>query len=164
MAGKMRGIPESVWTNLSRFQKLSPPERNLFIQAMAFLLLTRIGLRVTGFRRWKALIEQSARPCRRLEPDAQFEVAARITRLVRSAELHAPGIPNCLERSLALWWLLQRAGVEAALNIGARKIESRFEAHAWVELRGRVLNESGDVHRHYACFDAPIAAAEENSH
>jgi len=160
----MTSTSVSVWTNFHRFQKLSRSERKLFFQALAFLLLTRIGLRVMGYSRWKAVIERLARPRWRLEPDVQFELAARITRAVRSAERHGPGTPNCLERSLSLWWILRRAGVEGALNIGARKCESRFEAHAWVELRGQVLNDSADIHSHYTRFDAPIAAAEGGSH
>jgi hypothetical protein len=46
------------------------------------------------------------------------------------------------------------------LHIGARKSQGRFEAHAWVEWDGHVLNDSSDVHKHYARFDAPIVTAE----
>jgi hypothetical protein len=128
---------------------------------MMFLPLTKVGLRTMGFQRWKQLIEHfssSARGMGILEPAYQLEMAVRITRAAHSAERHGLGTPNCLERSLTLWWLLRREAIEGELQIGARKIESRFEAHAWVELRGLVLNDSPDVCKHYARFDAPIAA------
>src|SRR5258706_10193270 len=64
---------------------------------------------------------------------------------------------------MVLWWLLRRAGIAGELHIGGRKSGPRFEAHAWVELEGKVLNDSADVHIHYARFDAPIAASEANS-
>ncbi len=114
-----------------------------------------------GFRRWKQLVEQfsqSAAQRQILEPAAKLEMAERITRAAHSAELHGLGTHNCLERSLTLWWLLRREGIEGELHIGARKNESRFEAHAWVEVRGVVFNDSPDIHKHYARFDAPIAA------
>jgi len=114
-----------------------------------------------GFRRWKRLMElisASDARGRLLEASAQLEMAERIAGTVRSAELHGLGSPNCLERSLTLWWLLRRAGIEGEMHVGARKNDSRFEAHAWIELRGVVLNDSPEVHKHYARFDAPIAA------
>jgi hypothetical protein len=163
----MRSAKGSVWTNWRRFRKLPPLEREIVVRAMAFLPLTEIGLRAMGFGRCKRMIENFSSPVRRrrvLEPAAEIDLAERIARAARSAELHGPGTPNCLERSLTLWWLLRREGIEGELHIGARKSESRFEAHAWVEVRGVVLNDSPDVHKHYARFDAPIAAAETGSH
>jgi hypothetical protein len=61
---------------------------------------------------------------------------------------------------MTLWWMLRREGVEGELHIGARKQGTRFEAHAWVELDGQVLNDGEEVHQHYARFDSPIAASE----
>ena len=156
---------ESVWAKWRRFRKLPPSERGRVLRAMAILPLTEAGLRVVGFRRWKQFIERFSSPSRRrnLEPAAQLEIAEKITRASHSAERHGLGTPNCLERSLALWWLLRREGIEAELHIGARKTESQFEAHAWVEWRGVVLNDSPDIHKHYARFDAPIAAELDGS-
>ena len=162
----MTRTQESVWTKWRRFMKLPSLQRKLVFRAMAFLPLTQAGLHVMGFRRWKELIEHFSPPVaqrRTLEPTDQHEMAERISRAVRSAERHGPGTPNCLERSLTLWWLLRREGIEGELHIGARKSESRFEAHAWVQLRGVVLNDSPNVHNHYARFDAPIAAEWEGS-
>ncbi len=162
----MTNARESVWAKWRRFRKLPPLDREFVFRAMAFLTLTEVGLRVMGFRRWKQLIEHFSSPVPRQripEQAAQLGMAERITRATRSAERHGPGTPNCLERSLTLWWLLRREGIEGELHIGARKSESRFEAHAWVELRGVVLNDSPNVHKHYARFDAPIAAELEGS-
>ncbi len=146
-----------------RFRLRPVEERALIVRAMVLLPLTGIGLRVFGFRRWKELIEQFSPRTRVLsaaKPAAQFEIADRAVRAVRSVELHGPATPNCLERSMTLWWLLRREGIEGELHIGARKSGSRLEAHAWLELGGQVLNDSAEIHSHYARFDAPIAAAE----
>jgi hypothetical protein len=162
----MTSAQQSLWTKWRGFRKLPPLERRLVFSAMVFLPLTEAGLRFMGFRRWTQVIEHFSRsvPQRQIrEPAVQLEVTEKVARAARAAERHAPGTPNCLERSLTLWWLLRREAVDGKLHIGARKSESRFEAHAWVEVGGVVLNDSPDVHEHYARFDAPIAAGIEGS-
>jgi hypothetical protein len=67
---------------------------------------------------------------------------------------------NCLEQSLVLWALLRERGIHAQLRVGVRKGEGGLEAHAWVELEGVVLNDSDDVHGHYAPFDEAISTRE----
>jgi len=150
-----------------RFHKRPADERALILRAMILLPITEIGLRVLGFRQCKEKIENLlvSNPRSRASQSAiPFETAAKITRAVRSVELHGLGTPNCLERSMVLWWLLRRAGIAGELHIGGRKSGPRFEAHAWVELEGKILNDSADVHQHYARFDAPIASAVAMAH
>lgn len=144
-----------------RFHARSPEDRGLILHASVVLSLTQIGLRSFGFQRWKELIERfslSARPAKSLPADRRREVAVRAARAVRSIEVHWPFRPNCLERSIALWWLLRSEAVEGELHVGARRESGRFEAHAWVELDGQVLNDGPEVHDRYTRFNAPIAA------
>ena len=145
-----------------RFRVRPPEDRALILRAALLLPLTEVGLRALGFQRCRQLAEKlflPAPPSPTLSPALQRETALRILRAVRSAELHGPSHPNCLERSMTLWWMLRRRGIEGELHIGARKEGARLEAHAWVELGGEVLNDGADVHAHYARFDAPLAAA-----
>jgi Transglutaminase-like superfamily len=151
----------------SRYRNRPPEDRKLILRATLILPLTEIGLYFFGFRRWMELLEKfslTAGPPQALPAELQRETARRAARAVRSAELHGPTRPNCLERSLTLWWILRRDGVDAELHIGARKEGGKFEAHAWVELAGQVLNDGAEVHRHYSRFDAPLAAAVAESH
>lgn len=151
------------WRN---FRRRPANERRLILRAAFILPVTGIGLRLFGFRRWKELIEKfslsESRP-ESLPADVQRQRAGEFVRAVRSAELHGLTTPNCLDRSMTLWWMLRSDGVEGELRIGARKQGGQFEAHAWVELDGQVLNDSAEVHVHYARFDAPIAAAVSES-
>jgi transglutaminase superfamily protein len=150
-----------------RFRKRPPEDRLLILRAALILPLTEIGLYLFGFRRWKGLIEKFSLPARlpqSLPAALQRETAMRAVRAVRSVELHGPTNPNCLERSMTLWWMLRRDGVDGELHIGARKQGARFKAHAWVELGGQVLNDGAEVHQHYARFDAPIAVAGAEAH
>jgi hypothetical protein len=58
--------------------------------------------------------------------------------------------------------MLRLNRIDGELHVGGRKSQGRFEAHAWVEWGGDVLNDNMDVHEHYSRFDAPIAAAERD--
>lgn len=158
---------ESLPEKWRRFQMRPPEDRALILHAAMILPLIEIGLRALGFQRCKQLVEKlfvGVPPLPTLPLDLQREAALRVVRAVRSAELHGPVHPNCLERSMTLWWMLRRKGVEGELHIGARKEGTRFEAHAWVELGGKVLNDRVEVHQHYARFDTPIAASMAESH
>ena len=150
-----------------RYRKLPQEARGLVLRGMVLLPLTMLGLRTMSFRGCKQLIEQfslSGGSPRRIEAGRQMERRIKIVSAMNAAERNGPWRPNCLERSLALWWLFRLNAVDGELHIGGRVSEGRFEAHAWVEWEGQVLNDSADVHKHYARFDAPIAVAEGDSH
>jgi hypothetical protein len=49
--------------------------------------------------------------------------------------LHA----TCLTQAISLHILLRRRGLESQIRVGVRKETGIFEAHAWVESRGRIL-------------------------
>lgn len=73
--------------------------------------------------------------------------------MVRAAAYRSIGSATCLEKSLALWFLLGRQGILSSVRIGARKSGQAFEAHAWVECDGVAVNEAEEPHQHYAAFD-----------
>jgi hypothetical protein len=83
---------------------------------------------------------------------------ALVARMVRSAAYRGLGVANCLDQSLALWWLLGREGIASSVRIGTRKTGGKFEAHAWVECDGVALNEPEEPHEHYAAFDESFPA------
>jgi len=47
---------------------------------------------------------------------------------------------RCLQRSVCAVWLLRQSGIAARLVIGYRPVP--FHSHAWVEVDGRVVNDS----------------------
>jgi hypothetical protein len=150
------------WTE---FWRLPRGERRFVLRAAVMLSLTAAALRVLGFPRWKRTLEKflPREPASALDADSRLAFARALSRVAEKAERRGPRRPNCLERSLVLWWLLRRRGLPAELRIGARKRDAQLEAHAWVELEGQVLNDSEVVHKHYARFDGPIASAEGGS-
>ena len=143
------------------FRRLDPADRRLAVETAALLAATRIGLRVAGLRRWKTRVMRRA--VRKVSPSPgaeQMAAARKIVRIQERVVRHLTWHASCLERSLALWWQLNRRGIAAEMRIGARKEAGRFEAHAWVEVGNVVLNDSGETHRHFAPFDGSILSLE----
>jgi Transglutaminase-like superfamily len=145
------------------FWRLKGLERGIVLEAAGGLVASWIGLRVLNFNRWRGVMERFASAPAECEASRQVEQAAaarRIAHLESGAARRLFVRTNCLEQSLTLWWLLRREGIASELRIGARKDTGRFEAHAWVEAGGEVLEVSGEEHRHFVPFDGPLESVE----
>jgi hypothetical protein len=60
---------------------------------------------------------------------------------------------RCLGRSLVLWFLLRRRGVDAELVIGTEAPrDGELPAHAWVEVAGEPVNDALDVRERFGSF------------
>jgi Transglutaminase-like superfamily len=146
-----------------RFRRLSGFERAVVLEAVITLPVVWLAVRLLGFRICRAAFEEPARAARNsrfLETDT-LNIAKRIARLevVTAANLFFR--TSCLEQSLVLCRLLRRRGVNATLRIGARKEADRFEAHAWVEMAGNVVDGGGGTeHLHFRPFERSESSME----
>lgn len=148
-----------MWESLQRYKTLDRKSRRTFWRAALLLPLAKASLRWRGYKQTCASLQ------RRL--DANCPLAAspgglsgrvrQTCQMVGAAQRRLPVKFTCLEESLVLWYLLRGEGVAARLRVGVRKVDEKFEAHAWVEYGGEALNQPGQLHRHYAAFDQEIA-------
>lgn len=76
--------------------------------------------------------------------------ATRLALAVSRAARYGLTRPKCLVRAVALQRLLAAHGMDGTIRIGVRRIDGRFDAHAWVELGDMVL---GDDEEHTATFE-----------
>ena len=148
-----------------KLRELTRAERVVLIQAMALFPAVKLA------QRWSRLDRLHSRLARLFghEPqprdDARRGVSANdITRLVGLAARRGLVRPNCLQHSLVLWTLLKRHRFDAAIHFGVRKNnEQTLEAHAWVVVDGRVLNESDQVTNQYRPFERPVVSGQAKS-
>ena len=147
-----------MWQKLKRFSALSRTARGQFLRAAALLPLIALSLRLRGFRKTQVFLERFIFLPLQETSVSDSERADLTSRMVRAAARRTLGRATCLEESLALWWLLARQGVGSDLRIGVRRNGESFEAHAWVDLGGTVLNEPDGAHLHYAAFDAALVS------
>jgi hypothetical protein len=149
---------------MARLRELPGPERLLLCQSLLMLPVISILLRFLGFRRSLVVLDRLSWVCCRLLPlrTAHTDPKA-ICRLVATAARHGVCKATCLRQSLVVWFLLRRRGLPAELRIGARKVEDRLEAHAWVESNGLCLDGTrglaalhGDTPSPFTMFDSLI--------
>lgn len=133
------------------------------MEALFLLPVNAAAFRVIGYRRWHAVlgafISRNPQTSRNVNGPSVLS-PQRIAQLVHAASREGTGTGACLERALALWWILRRRRLPAELRIGARLQAGRFEAHAWVQLDGAVLNDD-EALLQYAPFDRPATGTEE---
>jgi Transglutaminase-like superfamily len=146
---------------LTRFRKvrllraLSRSDARLLARAFVLLPFVSVKLRFLGYRRVAAGAAR-ARGCQQQWPLARERSRARRTdRLLMIAARRGLVGGTCLSRSLTLMLLLREQGIECDLHIGVRMPGEGFQAHAWVEHRGVVLNEREQVANRFT----PIARA-----
>ena len=147
------------WLRKARtFVAMPPVSRRRTLEALASLLRIGLSLRLRGYvptpRRLESALQRN-RP--RPEPGEPLAIAFALHWAVEVAAGNLPYAPRCLERSLALWWMLGRRGLEADLRIGVRRADAGLEAHAWVELLGHQINDGADVGERYAAFEGGIS-------
>jgi hypothetical protein len=143
---------------------LAPDERRLLAWCLVLIPWVVIGIRLFGFRRTKSALDRwSQTPGSAVAPPPD-EAAARARTVARIAGIAAgrgPVRATCLRRSLLIWWLLRRDGIDAEIRIGVRRDGEDLSAHAWVEHRGVPVGETDDLESRYDHFDRDFGAAVE---
>lgn len=136
---------------LRRFAALPGSDRALLARAAGWVVLARLALWAFPYRRTRALADRCARttPKRGAAPE----------RTAWAIEATARRIPKatCLTQALAAEVMLRRDGHRPEIHIGVAKPDrAAFEAHAWLELDGRVLVGDHDLGR-YTRLQPPSA-------
>jgi hypothetical protein len=113
---------------------------------LLWLAALKALLALAGFGgTWRRIRASAVREPLRVEADDAL--VARVEYALALAAALYPGHAACLERSLMLYWYLRRAGVPVEYRMGVQMYP--FLAHAWVEHRGRPIN---DVPEHVQLF------------
>jgi len=132
------------------FEELSWRSRGLLIRAWLLLSIAAPALGAFGFRWTRAVLGPPA-----VTPAGRHDLAEAqaFARIVFAAASRNPFRPNCLARSLVLFRLLRRQGLDAELQIGVATLDGTFAAHAWIEHGGVALAEAATSVQSYASFD-----------
>jgi hypothetical protein len=148
-----------MWEAFRRYKALDGEARRLFWRAVTLLSLTRLSLRLRGFKKTKTELQKklTLNSPQRMVKQNDAETVQMTCRMVRAGAHYGLGRPSCLEESLVLWYLLQSQNIPARLRIGVQKVAEKFAAHAWVEFEGTPLNEGEPVHQHYAAFEGEFS-------
>ncbi|MBT8065090.1 MAG: lasso peptide biosynthesis B2 protein [Gammaproteobacteria bacterium] len=137
-----------------RLSSLSAWQWRVLLMTPFVLGLTWWRLRRSGYQKTLARICMDGSS--QLSPDDQLTLSRETAYAVAGAVKYGPWQPKCLLRSLALAWFLGRKRLPFEVKIGvpgtAVPRDPGWEAHAWVEHAGVVLNDRADVAGEYRVF------------
>lgn len=121
---------------LQSFLRLPARERFLYLRTWLLLFRIRLMLWVLPYRRWRQIAAQMIR----VENERQLErpQVNQITRAVRVMSRYVPQA-SCLTQALAAQTLLANEGQRSQLRVGVTQNGGKLEAHAWVQIDGRVV-------------------------
>lgn len=114
---------------VARFIALPGSDRRLLVEAVATLMLVRVGLRLLAIDRLRIWARHMKAGGRSVDS---------ITWAMRAASRRLPGT-TCLGSALALQRRLSSEGHPSELHIGVARQADSFAAHAWLTCEGRVL-------------------------
>ncbi len=155
----------SIQQKHQKWFELTRQERFILIGAMVLLPIVRI-IRIVGFKRFKKFLSSlPVTSCKTgLDNKPIPESARQAARMVAVAASHIPARFSCLDRSLVLLKLLRQMGIDGELHLGVRKDRGIFEAHAWVELNGEILNDVKNIREQFGPFPSAIMISGHNTH
>ncbi len=123
--------------------QLSPVDRLIFLESWGSVLGFWLALRWKSF---DSLSEsQFLIPSKKVVKSASLDFGQHVYKLLGwAAQVHIFPM-TCLEKSLALNWMLKRRGIQTQVKIGAQKVSAGIAAHAWVEMNDQVVGEAESV-------------------
>lgn len=137
-----------------RLRDLSAAQWVGVVQTAGLLPLVRFSLWRRGFGVTSVRLAARSDGRIRSRPDTFTADLAEAVALVAGRPLIGS---RCLARSLVLWFLLRRRGVDAVVVIGAATPEgTTLPAHAWVEVAGEPVNDRADIGEHFGRFDLSL--------
>jgi hypothetical protein len=133
-----------------RWRQLAVGERFTLLKALFLLPLAGLLLRLFRYQSVFSALQRII-PVKKREAGAEFMAEAlRTAELVNIAAWRGLYDATCLRRSLVLWLMLRRRGIDSSLRVGVRMEEGVFAAHAWVEWQDTVLNDAADIGERFA--------------
>ena len=126
---------------ISRFFALSCHDKMAFIEALFFLLISKLIVITMPFRKaaqlMGALNVEPVADITQLKPAK----SARVKLFVAMGAANVPWNSVCLDQALAGAFMLQRRHIPYGLCIGVKRdlTEDKLRAHAWILCGGKIL-------------------------
>ena len=140
---------------LLAFYRFNSYEKHIFYQSFFLLPLVSYSLRFFGYKKVYRNIRNNILNAKR-SSDINDNIYDQIELVIDVFNRVVWGIYpklTCLPKSLTLWWILNRNGLEADFFIGVKKKPRAIQGHAWVEFEGKILNDNEHFVNEYTVID-----------
>jgi hypothetical protein len=152
------GYFKFIKSKILTFNALSRQEHLIFFQSLFLLPIIAFSLKLWGMQSTQTFLAQISQKTISSTVATPLPLAKTTSTMVNLAATYSPLWGNCLKKSLVLWYLLRCQGITSELRIGVRKENGEFQAHAWIEHAGVVLNDTPYVHQQFTTFAQAIEA------
>jgi hypothetical protein len=115
-----------------RWRQLGIREWMLLLEAVVWLGVARLAIRMLPFRRLSPYLGQHMAESSSDDDPAQFVPVRQVAWAMRIASRRLPWRCKCLEQGLAGKLMLRRRGISHTLYLGVATTEAGLEAHAWL--------------------------------
>lgn len=137
---------------LTRFLKLPFGGKRLLFQAFGLVVVTRLVLWMVPYRffrkKFADIINKEKSPSK-----VNWQKIKEITDAVKTVSRVIPAA-SCLTQAVAAFWMIKLHGQQSELKIGVTKAaQTKLTAHAWLEIRGRVVLGKLPSHQNYKVLD-----------
>lgn len=141
---------------IKQLRALSGDERYFLARAVFWLPLTSLLLHLVGFRRTLGFFKRGKALANNTAITSHHRhTAQKAARMIDIAANHGLYRARCLQKSLVLIKFMRACEIPCSLVLGARRQGDAFDAHAWVECGGVVVNDDADVGLGFTPFNVP---------
>ena len=131
---------------ISRFARLGRRQQYLLCEAVAALAASSAAIHALPFR-WAVRMGSHKLPA--IVADDRSQILHDIRWAIEAAAAAVPWRTVCLQKGLALQWMVRRRGIDGLLHYGLAKEESgELKAHVWVAV-GENLVIGGEIASEY---------------
>ena len=118
-----------------RFFSLPASERRLLLRTLWRLCVICLRLHLLPEKKWRPMLDASSSPASGTAEYTEQQIAWA----VRAAARYVPAA-NCLPQAIVAKRLLEEQGYRPVIRIGVQRPQERvLNAHAWVDIAGRVV-------------------------
>lgn len=140
---------------LRKFRALPLRDKWLFITAIVLGHIIKKALKKYSYNTVVAFLKKHVPQVNR--NDITNDELNRYQYLIILTNKCRPGFKiNCLDISLAYWFLLKRKGLKTNMQFGVKKLDGEFKSHAWLEFEGRLLTLDDNVTEKYTPLPKPM--------
>lgn len=117
----------------------------MIIRTRIFTIFTETVLRYTSLKTTEKLLSIFFKNVPSPDYNETIIIIDRYTTIFNKMNQQAYLKGRCLSQSLVMRLLLNREGISSELKIGVRQDDGKFDAHAWLEKEGTLLNDHPSV-------------------
>lgn len=142
-------------SKIKTFFELPISDKLVLIKISLLVPLIEIGIKTIKFKKTfnilNLFVSKNTKPIK----NELIEINRHVN-LLYLFQRQFPFLGKCLSRSLGIWFLLAKKGINTQLKFGMKKENNELLAHSWLEYNGKMLDIENEKNKKYTPFSESI--------